>query len=155
MYNEAYVQGLNAQQMPHSGGAGGSGDTTVLFGGHVEASVGYGWFSNSGWDGFFSHGESLGPLGMLSPQNPQNGENFNPSFGAYSGASPSLWFSNAMSAKDLCETKTTYSFNVGLGLDFGLSLSTGNGFWIFSVSGFGPGEGLSVSSQRTTTYPLK
>jgi RHS repeat-associated protein len=142
---------------PKSTGLSLSGDVTVAtpVGGHAEAIAGGGGFFDQGSGAYFSHGESAGPLGVVSPQNPESKDpNFNPHIGLYAGGGLGFWLSNASAASDLRNTKRTISFNVGFGVDAGISVSYGNGIWIANVVPPGPSAGgfVSISSQRTTTY---
>ena len=144
---------------PASGGLSATGDLTVAMpvGVHAEITGGVGVFYNDkGTSNFLSHGESAGPLGVLSPQKPgKEDAEFNPHIGLNASAGVGLWASNARTAVDLEKTMTTVSANVSVGAKLGsVALSYGAGIWQFTYGppGLGVGGFASASMQRTTTY---
>jgi RHS repeat-associated protein len=164
--NPEFQKGVEngARCCPKSVGVCYGGDASIgwALSAHAEASLGIGLFSGNGVDGFLSHGESVGPFGLCSPQN--TGEwsvaQANPVFGAFVGCGPGAWLSNAATASDLSKTTHTFSFNIALGpLNGGIQLSFGGGIYQLVVSppipGTGGGLGLSCSLQKTTTYPWR
>ncbi len=135
---------------------------------HGEVSGGLGWFSDyQGFQGthiggYSSWGLSAGPFGMASFQNPPNNGNdfnLNPSVGAYLGAAPGIWLSNAQRPTDLNNTTMTYSFNFAFGEKIlGISWSYGDGIWHLNIqppSPISPGGGVDLSAQRTSTHGTK
>jgi RHS repeat-associated protein len=100
-------------------GVFGGADATAsqgIFGVHAEGTVGLGLFSEGGVGAFVSHGESAGPFGIYSPQNPPSArfgpEMSNPSVGAYAGMGIGFFGTNAEYASDLESTTHTLSFNL-------------------------------------------
>lgn len=76
--------------------------------------------------------------------------------GAYAGAGPFAFVTNATSVNQLSGHFATTTLNVGVGpVKFSLQLSTGNGIWEFSVGPpipvVSPGIGFSVSHITTET----
>lgn len=76
--------------------------------------------------------------------------------GAYAGAGPFAFLTNATTVNQLSGHFATSTLNVGVGpVKFSLQFSTGNGIWEFSVGPpipvISPGIGFSVSHITTET----
>ena len=144
---------------PRSAGGSVTGDVTAAMpvGGHGEVTVGTGVFAGEkGTSNFLSHGESMGPGGIISPQNSGKQPQLNPHVGLNASIGAGLWLSNANRASELESTAKTVSLNIsGWGVKLGgASLAYGSGIWqiTYGPPGWGVGGGASISSQRTTTY---
>ena len=108
---------------------------------------GYFHDSNASSFGAFASGGAAGYFGPAYAGTPsQQGQPF--AFGAYGGAGPSVWFSNAHTAQQLAGPFTTYSLNFGAGIAKGLSLqlSIGGGIWQLSIGLPIPFTGASTPS---------
>jgi hypothetical protein len=132
------------------------GGPNAGFASTAGAGAGYFYDSNASSFGAFADGGAAGYAGPAYAGLPsQQGQPF--AFGAYAGAGPSVWFSNAHTAQQLAGPFTTYSLNAGGGPFKGLSiqLSTGGGIWQLSIGLPIPFSGLSTPSlafdELTTT----
>jgi len=70
--------------------------------------------------------------------------------GVFGGGGGGIFFTNAKSAKELCKTTSTVSFDVGYILQGSVQISTGDGVVIVSITG-GPGAGAGTSTVETQT----
>lgn len=129
---------------------------------HAEGSYGVGIFTESGAKGglgvggYVSHGESIGPGGMLSPQSkPCDDEPLNPAVGASASIGAGYFFTTANRPQDLANTKYNLNITLGYGpLQFGVDIGFGGGGPLFlgvSPPAWGATLGASASLQHTST----
>lgn len=159
-----------------SGGAGGRCSTGfsggLSYGGSADfgnavlgitstASEGGGVFhnSNTGWSlgGFAGGGIAVNAGPVVTGKPAQNGQSL--AVGAYAGAGPNVWISNAGAPEQLSGPFNTLTLNIGAGtVKFSAQLSYGNGIWQMSVgppvpyvSGATPSGSISKVTTKTVT----
>ncbi len=149
-------------QLPHGGGVGvgGSADLGVVAtGASATGSIAGGVFYQPG-KGVSAGGTATGGAVLYAGKHtlgaPKQDQGRTANLGAYAGAGPFAFVTNATTVNQLSGHFATTTLNVGVGpVKFSLQLSTGNGIWEFSVGPpipvVSPGIGFSVSHITTET----
>jgi RHS repeat-associated protein len=149
-------------QLPHGGGVGvgGSADLGVVAtGASATGSLAGGVFYQPG-KGVSAGGTATGGAVLYAGKHtlgaPKQDQGRTANLGAYAGAGPFAFVTNATTVNQLSGHFATTTLNVGVGpVKFSLQLSTGNGIWEFSVGPpipvVSPGIGFSVSHITTET----